>query len=217
MSLALPRLGREVLGFGLQALRRQGMRPAKITRHSSLRPASLKRYVVLRDGEPRASVTSRRLLREHEEALVLYWCQVIAQWKPVAPVVPGRRLLDGFCPICLHAPTPHARSPLPAVEDGVRSLVAALTLGTACCVAGVRPCVQAPARFAALVSQLHVHAEEAAAFLSRMETSLDGSAEPLVHPDRVWVRLCLSCEMPAVTDARDDHPRLCRRHLPRSD
>ena len=118
MALALPPIGRRVLSFGLQALRRLGLRPTELNSYLSLNAASLKRYVVLRDGDQPERPPRRRLRKEQEEALFLYWWDVIAGRKPLAPVGPGRRLLDAFCPICLHVPTPedrdaaHGRRPL---------------------------------------------------------------------------------------------------------
>jgi hypothetical protein len=176
----------------------------------------VKRYTTLRHGEEPWATVGRRMRREHEEALVLYWCAVIAGWHPLAPVAPGRRLLDAFCPVCLHGPTPDARARVPAADRGPGSLEEALTLGARCCAADVRPCVQGPARFAGLVSRLGVHPESAATFLTRMEPAWDGRLEPLIHPGRLWVRTCLSCVEPIVTDTASDETRRCRRHARRS-
>jgi hypothetical protein len=154
--------------------------------------------------------------RELEEALVLYWCQVVAAWQPLAPLAPGRRLLDAFCPVCLHAPSPTDRPAVPEADRVPRGLEEALALGAVCCVAGVRPCVQGPARLAGLVRGLGVHPESAATFLTRMEPGRDGDAEPLIQPGRLWVRTCLSCGDPIVTDAASDETRRCRRHARRS-
>jgi hypothetical protein len=216
VSLALPAVGRHVLGFGLRTLRRLAMRPTAINHHVSLSAASVKRYTTLRDDEALAAPFGRRLQREHEEALVLYWCVVIAGWRPLAPLTPGRRLLDAFCPVCLHAPAPDTRTPVPAADGIPESLQDALALGAGCCTAGVRPCVQGPARFAGLVSRLGVHPESAATFLTRMEPGRDGRLEPLIHPGRLWVRTCLVCEDAIVTDATGDETRRCRRHARRS-
>jgi hypothetical protein len=216
VSLALPAVGRHVLAFGLRTLRRLGLRPTAINGHISLSPASVKRYTTLREGEEPSAPVGRRIRREQEEALVLYWCGVIAGWRPVAPLAPGRRLLDAFCPVCLHAPTPEARTPVPEPRRVPGSIEEALVLGAMCCTAGVRPCVQGPARFAGLVSQLSIHPESAATLLTRMEPGRDGQAEPLIHPGRLWVRTCLSCGDPIVTDAAGDETRRCRRHTRRS-
>jgi hypothetical protein len=216
VNLALPAVGRHVLGFGLRTLRRLGLRPTAINHHISLSPASVKRYASLSDGEPPSAPVGRRMRRELEEALVLYWCQVIAAWQPLAPLAPGRRLLDAFCPVCVHTPAPTGRSAVPEADQVPRDLEEALALGGVCCLAGVRPCVQGPARFAGLVSRLGVHAESAATFLTRMEPGRDGDAEPLIQPGRLWVRTCLSCGDPIVTDAAGDETRRCRRHARRS-
>jgi hypothetical protein len=216
VNLALPAVGRHVLAFGFRTLRRLGLRPTAINSHVSLSPASVKRYTTLRHGEEPSTTAGRRMRREHEEALVLYWCVVIAGWHPLAPAAPGRRLFDAFCPVCLHGPTPDARTRGPAADRVPGSLEEALTLGARCCAAGVRPCVQGPARFAGLVSRLGVHPESAATFLTRMEPARDGRLEPLIHPGRVWVRTCLSCAEPIVTDAASDATRRCRRHARRS-
>jgi hypothetical protein len=216
VSLALPAVGRHVLVFGLRTLRRLGLRPTAINAHVSLSPASVKRYTTRRDGEAPSAPVGRRIRREQEEALVLYWCEVIAGWQPLAPLAPGRRLLDAFCPVCLHAPAPPARRPGPGADRAPDSLDEALALGAGCCTAGVRPCVQGPVRFAGLVSRLSVHPESAATFLTRMEPAGDGRVEPLIHPGRLWVRTCLSCGEPIVTDAAGDETRRCRRHARRS-
>jgi hypothetical protein len=134
---------------------------------------------------------------------------------PVEPVASGRRLLDAFCPVCLHGQAGLARAAVPAPAAALRTLEEALVIGATCCAAGVRPCVQGPVRLAGLVRLLRVHPAAAAASLARMETSLEGNAEPVIHPDRLWVRACLSCGIPSVTDARD-HAHFCRRHVPRS-
>ena len=217
MNLALPAAGRHVLAFGFRTLRRLGLRPTAINSHVSLSPASVKRYTTRRHGEEPSTTVGRRMRREHEEALVLYWCAVIAEWRPLAPVAPGRRLLDAFCPVCLHVPVPPQRTPAPRMDHAPGSLEEALGLGAECCAAGVRPCVQGPVRLAALVSRLGVHPESAATFLTRMEPAgRDGHLEPLVHPARLWVRTCLSCGEPVVSDAAGDETRHCRRHTRRS-
>jgi hypothetical protein len=216
VNLALPAVGRHVLGFGFRTLRRLGLRPTAINSHVSLSPASVKRYTTLRHGEEPSATAGRRLRREHEEALVLYWCAVIARWHPLAPMAPGRRLLDAFCPLCLHGLAPDARTPVPGADHVPGNLEDALTLGARCCESGVRPCVQGPARFAGLVSRLGVHPESAATFLTRMERTRDGGLEPLIHPGRLWVRTCLVCQVPIVTDAAGDETRRCRRHARRS-
>jgi hypothetical protein len=216
VNLALPAAGRHVFGFGLRTLRQLGLRPTAINSHTSLSPASVKRYTSLSGGELPSATLGRRMRREDEEALVLYWCQVIAGWQPLAPLAPGRRLLDAFCPVCLHTPAPEERALVPEVDRVPRGLEEAITLGAVCCRAGVRPCVQAPARFAGLVSRLSVHPESAATFLTRMEPGRDGDAEPLIQPGRLWVRTCLSCGDPIVTDAAGDATRRCRRHVRRS-
>jgi hypothetical protein len=216
VNLALPAVGRHVLGFGLRTLRRLAMRPTAINSHVSLSPASVKRYTTLRRGEEPSATVGRRMRREHEEALVLYWCAVIAGWRPLGPVAPGRRLLDAFCPVCLHTPAPEERTPVPGTDRVPGSLEEALALGAACCAAGVHPCVQGPVRFAGLVSRLGVHPESAATFLTRMEPAQDGRLHPLIHPGRLWVRTCLSCEDAIVTDAAGDETRRCRRHTRRS-
>ena len=217
MTLALPAVGRHVLGFGLRTLRHLAMPPTAINSRVSLSPASVKRYTTLRRGEAPSAPIGRRMRREHEEALVLYWCDVIAGWRPLGPVAPGRRLLDAFCPVCLHASVPEARAPVAGTARVPGSLEEALDLGAECCTAGVRPCVQGPVRFAGLVSRLGVHPESAATFLTRMEPAGDdGGFEPLIHPRRLWVRTCLSCEDAIVTDAAGDETRRCRRHARRS-
>jgi hypothetical protein len=216
VNLALPAVGRHVLGFGFRTLRRLGLRPTAINSHVSLSPASVKRYTTLRHGEEPSATVGRRMRREHEEALVLYWCAVVAGWQPLAPMAPGRRLLDAFCPVCLHGPAPDTRTPVPGADRVPGSLEESLELGAGCCAAGVRPCVQGPARFAGLVSRLGVHPESAATFLTRMEPARDGRLEPLIHPGRLWVRTCLSCQEPIVTDAAGDETRRCRRHARRS-
>jgi hypothetical protein len=216
VTLALPPIGRRVLGFGMRALRQLGLRPTEINSLLSLSAGSVKRYTVLRKAVASASTARRRLRKEQEEALVLYWCAVVARWRPLAPVAPGRRLLDAFCPVCLHAPIPEACSPAPDAHHALVTLEDALAVGTACCAAGVRPCVQGPARFAGLVSQLNVDPGAAADYLSRLERSTDGRVEARVHPGRLWVRTCLSCGEPIVTDGASDQTRLCRRHMNRS-
>jgi len=216
VNLALPAVGRHVLGFGLRTLRRLAMPPTAINSHVSLSPASVKRYTTLRRGEEPSASVGRRMWREHEEALVLYWCVVIAEWRPLGPVAPDRRLLDAFCPVCVHTPAPEDRAQVPRTGRRPGSLEEALILGAACCVAGVRPCVQGPVRFAGLVSALGVHPESAATFLARMEPTRDGHLEPVIHPGRVWVRTCLSCGDAIVTDAAGDETRRCRRHARRS-
>jgi hypothetical protein len=217
VNLALPAVGRHVLGFGFRTLRRLGLRPTAINSHVSLSSASVKRYTTRRHGEEPSATIGRRMRREHEEALVLYWCAVIAGWRPLAPVAQGRRLLDAFCPVCLHALGPAEKTLAPGMDRVPGSLEEALALGGACCTAGVRPCVQGPARLAALVSRLGVHPESAATFLTRMEPAgRDNHLEPLIHPLRLWVRTCLSCGEPIVTDAAGDETRHCRRHARRS-
>jgi hypothetical protein len=217
VSLALPAAGRHVLGFGFLTLRRLGLRPTAINSHVSLSPASVKRYTTRRCGEAPPATVGRRMRQEHQEALILYWCAVIAAWRPLAPVAPDRRLLDAFCPVCLHARVPDEKTPAPRCDRVPESLEDALALGGACCAAGVRPCVQGPARFAGLVSRLGVHPESAATFLARMEPAgRDGHLEPLIHPGRLWVRTCLSCDEAIVTDAAGDDTRRCRRHARRS-
>jgi hypothetical protein len=216
VNLALPAVGRHVLGFGFRTLRRLGLRPTAINSHVSLSPASVKRYTTLRHGEEPSATVGRRMRREHEEALVLYWCAVVAGWQPLAPMAPGRRLLDAFCPVCLHGPAPDTRTPVPGADRVPGSLEESLELGAGCSAAGVRPCVQGPARFAGLVSRLGVHPESAATFLTRMDPARDGRLEPLIHPGRLWVRTCLSCQEPIVTDAAGDETRRCRRHARRS-
>jgi hypothetical protein len=105
---------------------------------------------------------------------------------------------------------------VPGTARMPESLEEALALGAVCCAAGVRPCVQRPARFAGLVSRLGLHPESAATFLARMEPTRDGRLEALTHPGRVWVRTCLSCGDAIVTDAASDETRRCRRHARRS-
>jgi hypothetical protein len=210
MALALPAVGRRVLRFGLQALRRLGLRPTELNSYLSVSAASVKRYVVARDGggDPERP-PRRRLRREQEEALFLYWWDVIAERKPLAPVAPGRRLLDAFCPTCLHVPAPATtRRPDLAEETGPHTLEEALSIGTQCCEAGVRPCVQGPARLAALVTWLDVDARAAAAYLERLRPD----------PRGLWVRTCLYCDAIMVVDdaAGDRIRRLCPRHANRS-
>ena len=108
------------------------------------------------------------------------------------------------------------RAAAPEGDHVPRDLEEALELGAACCLAGVRPCVQGPARFAGLVSRLGVHPESAATFLTRMEPGRDGGAEPLIQPGRLWVRTCLACGDPIVTDAAGEETRRCRRHARQS-
>jgi hypothetical protein len=209
MALALPPIGRQVLRVGLQALRRLGLRPTDLNSYLSINAASLKRYVVLRDGPEPERPRRRRLRKEQEEALFLYWWDVVAGRKPLAPVGPGRRLLDAFCPICLHGPTPDARTRRVADDDIEPMTVAeALATGARCCAAGVRPCVQGPARLAVLVTCLDVDARAAAAHLERLRPD----------PRGLWVRTCLYCEVPmVVNDADGDRiQRLCDRHAHRS-
>jgi len=209
MALALPPIGRRVLRVGLQALRRLGLRPTDLNSYLSINAASLKRYVVLRDGPELERPRRRRLRKEQEEALFLYWWDVVAGRKPLAPVGPGRRLLDAFCPICLHVPTPDARTRLVADDDLEPTTVAeALATGARYCAAGVRPCVQGPARLAILVTWLDVDARAAAAHLERLRPD----------PRGLWVRTCLYCEVPmVVNDADGDRiQRLCDRHAHRS-
>jgi hypothetical protein len=209
MALALPPIGRRVLRFGLQSLRRLGLRPTELNSYLSINAASLKRYVVLRDGGEPERPLRRRLRKEQEEALFLYWWDVIAGRKPLAPVGPGRRLLDAFCPICLHVPTPEDRTRLVADDDIEPATVAeALATGAQCCTAGVRPCVQGPARLAALVTWLDADARAAAAHLERLRPD----------PRGLWVRTCLYCEVPMVVNDEDGDriQRLCDRHAHRS-
>jgi hypothetical protein len=209
MALALTPIARRVLRVGLQALRRLGLRPTDLNSYLSINAASLKRYVVLRDGPERERPRRRRLRKEQEEALFLYWWDVVAGRKPLAPVGPGRRLLDAFCPICLHVPTPDARTRRVADDDLEPMTVAeALATGARCCAAGVRPCVQGPARLAILVTWLDVDARAAAAHLERLRPD----------PRGLWVRTCLYCEVPmVVNDADGDRiQRLCDRHAHRS-
>ena len=209
MALALSPVGRRVLRFGLQALRRLGLRPTDLNSYLSLNVASLKRYVVLRDGDRPERLPRRRLRKEQADALFLYWWDVIAARKPLAPVEPGRRLLDAFCPICLHGSAADPRTPL--VSDdvaGPSTLADALAIGAECCAAGVRPCVQGPTRLAALVTWLDVDARAAAAHLERLRP----------HPRGLWVRPCLYCEVPMVVndEAGDRIQRLCERHAHRT-
>ena len=217
MNLALPAAGRHVLGFGFRTLRRLGLRPTAINSHVSLSPASVKRYTTLRHGEEPSATVGRRMRREHEEALVLYWCAVIAGWQPLAPVAPGRRLLDAFCPVCLHVPAPDARTPVPRADRVPGSLEEALALGGRVLRgrrASVRPGARAPRR-----------ARQPAGRPPRVGGDVphaDGAGpgrdalEPLIHPGRLWVRTCLSCGEPIVTDAAGDETRRCRRHARRS-
>ncbi len=209
MALVLPAVGRRVLSVGLQALRRLGLRPTELNSYLSLSAASVKRYVALRDGDEPERLPRRRLRKEQEEALFLYWWDVIAGRKPLAPVAPGRRLLDAFCPICLHVPRPEARTRVGANDDTEPTTVAeALATGARCRLAGVRPCVQGPARLAALVTWLDVDARAAAAHLERLRPD----------PRGLWVRACLYCDVPMVVDdAEGDRiQRLCERHAHRS-
>ena len=53
-------------------------------------------------------------------------------------------------------PAPTERAAAPEGDHVPRDLEEALDLGAACCLAGVRPCVQGPARFAGPVSRLGV-------------------------------------------------------------
>ena len=209
MALALPPVGRRVLSFGLQALRRLGLRPTELNSYLSLNAASLKRYVVLRNGDRPERAPRRRLRKEQEEALFVYWWDVIAGRKPLAPVEPGRRLLDAFCPICLHMPTPDRRARLVTEDLATPSNVAeALAIGAGCCAAGVRPCVQGPTRLAALVTWLDVDVRAAAAHLERLRPD----------PRGLWVRTCLYCDVPMVVndEAGDRIQRLCERHAHRT-
>jgi hypothetical protein len=209
MTLVLPAVGRRVLGVGLQALRRLGLRPTELNSYLSLSAASVKRYVALRDGGEVERLPRRRLRKEQEEALFLYWWDVIAGRKALAPIAPGRRLLDAFCPICLHVPTPEARTRVVATDDTEPTTVAeALATGARCCLAGVRPCVQGPARLAALVTWLDADARAAAAHLERLRPD----------PRGLWVRTCLYCGVPMVVDDADGDriQRLCERHAHRS-
>jgi hypothetical protein len=209
MALALPLIGRRVLSFGLQELRRLGVRPTELNSYLSISAASIKRYVVLRDGGRPERPRRRRLRKEQEEALFLYWWDVVAGRKPLAPIGPGRRLLDAFCPICLHVPTQQGRTRLLADDDTeTMSLAEALMTGARCCAAGVRPCVQGPVRLAALVTSLDADARAAAAHLERLKPD----------PRGLWVRTCLYCDIPiVVNDEHDDRiKRLCERHAHRS-
>jgi hypothetical protein len=103
----------------------------------SLTPASLKRYAALRVGAEPVRRERRRLLKRQEDALFLYWWAVIAQGAPVRPVTRDRRLLDAFCPICLHQPSASRQGPCPAPNGKPQSLLDALMLVAACCEAGI--------------------------------------------------------------------------------
>jgi hypothetical protein len=209
MGLALPPVGRRVLRYGLQTLRRLGLRPTDLNSYLSLNVASLKRYVVLRDGDRPERLPRRRLRKEQADALFLYWWDVIAARKPLAPVEPGRRLLDAFCPICLHGSGSDRRARLVAnAAAGPLSLDEALAIGAECCAAGVRPCVQGPTRLAALVTWLDVDARAAAGHLERLRPD----------PRGLWVRTCLYCDVPIVVndEAGDRIQRLCERHAHRT-
>ena len=209
MALALPPVGRRVLSFGLQALRRLGLRPTELNSYLSLNAASLKRDVVLSDGDRPERAPRRRLRKEQEDALFVYWWDVIAGRKPLAPVEPGRRLLDAFCPICLHMPTPDRRARLVTEDLGTPlTLAEAFAISAGCCAAGVRPCVQGPTRLAALVTWLDVDVRAAAAHLERLRPD----------PRGLWVRTCLYCDVPMVVndEAGDRIQRLCERHAHRT-
>jgi hypothetical protein len=209
MALVLPAAGRRVLRFGLQALRRLGLRPTELNSYLSLSAATVKRYVVIRDGGTLERRPRRRLRKAQEDALFLYWWDVIAGKKPLAPVAAGRRLLDAFCPTCLHIPASASRmSHVVDEETGLDTLAEALSTGARCCAAGVRPCVQGPARLAALVTWLDIDARAAAVYLERLRPDPRGS----------WVRACLYCDaVMVVNDAAGDRiQRLCPRHANRS-
>jgi hypothetical protein len=209
MALALPPIGRRVLSFGLQALRQLGLRPTELNSYLSLNPASLKRYVALPNADRPERPPRRRLRKEQEDALFVYWWDVIAGRKPLAPVEPGRRLLDAFCPICLHIPTPDGRARPVSEEVATPSTLAeALMISAGCCVAGVRPCVQGPTRLAALVTWLDVDVRAAAAHLARLRPD----------PRGLWVRTCLYCDVPMVVndETGDRIQRLCERHAHRT-
>jgi hypothetical protein len=209
MALVLPAVGRRVLRFGVQALRRLGLRPTELNSYLSLSAASVKRYVVIRDRSELARRPRRRLRKDQEDALFLYWWDVIAGRSPLAPVAPGRRLLDAFCPTCLHRPAPASRVP-PIVDEETDpgTLAEALVAGARCCAAGVRPCVQGPTRLAALVTWLDVDARAATVYLERLRPD----------PRGWWVRTCLYCDaVMVVNDAAGDRiQRLCPRHAHRS-
>jgi hypothetical protein len=155
---------------------------------------------------------------QHRDVLTDFWVRIIAENQQIAPPVTHRRFLDFFCPICLTRPSSTNGRPPPADADVTESetdchlqtagappigrvmlgnLEDAILRGTAACAAGANPCASSAARFAALVQLSSVRPWDAYRFITQN-----------VGPDKWWIRTCVGCGRPFVSDSRGS--RKCR-------
>lgn len=203
-GIILPEAARAAFQLGVQILRALGMRPNELEQCLTVSTATLKRYAPQRQPDPAKDppIPPSRplpLLAAHRRFLTLYWVRVLAFDQPVPPPIPKRPLLGAFCPVCLHNPSPTTERRPPFPKTLPQSLAHAILIGLAACEAGYRPCASSPARFASLMQALRISPWHAALFLGRD-----------VAPTRWWVRSCMVCERPIVTESPQH--RRCESH-----